>query len=161
MNMRRLKERGDTIVEVLIAIAVISLVLQGAYVTTHKSLIATRDAQEHAEALKLLEGQIESIRSYVVRGDTSPFATAGTLFCMPQDGSPPVLASATSLPPNDSDTYAPTAYKSPECKGIGPGGFYNIANVYSASSHLFNLTIRWDGLGGTKDQVTLAYRIYP
>ncbi|HEY4161084.1 MAG TPA: hypothetical protein VGM08_03420 [Candidatus Saccharimonadales bacterium] len=56
-------ERGDTIVEVLIAIAVASLILVTAYVTTHHSLTTIEDTQEHSEALQLAQSQVEALRS--------------------------------------------------------------------------------------------------
>jgi type II secretory pathway pseudopilin PulG len=55
--------RGDTIVEVLVAILIVSLVLAGAYVTAAHALTATRQAQERSEALKLIEGQAEALRT--------------------------------------------------------------------------------------------------
>ena len=54
--------RGDTIIEVMIAIAVVSLVLVTAYVATRHSLQTVQDTQEHSEALQLLQSQIEFIR---------------------------------------------------------------------------------------------------
>ena len=51
-RLRALSERGDTLVEVLIAIAVVSLILGGAFVTTNKNLQATREAQERGNAQK-------------------------------------------------------------------------------------------------------------
>lgn len=62
MKMHHLKNTGDTIVEVLIAMAVVSLVLAGAYTSTRKSANATRTAQEQGEALKLAESQVEQIK---------------------------------------------------------------------------------------------------
>lgn len=56
-------ERGDTIVEVLIAIAVASLILVTAYVATRHSLTSIQDTQEHSEALQLAQSQIELLRS--------------------------------------------------------------------------------------------------
>jgi len=56
-------ERGDTIVEVLIAIAVASLILVTAYVTTRHSLMSVQDTQEHSEALQLAQSQVEALRS--------------------------------------------------------------------------------------------------
>src|SRR5665213_2078312 len=56
-------ERGDTIVEVLITTAIISLILVGAYVTTNSSLLSVRSSQEHSEALSIDESQIEGLRA--------------------------------------------------------------------------------------------------
>jgi type II secretory pathway pseudopilin PulG len=61
-HFRRLSEQGDTIVEVLISIAVVSLILGGAFASTNNSLQATREAQEHGDALKLVESQIEQLK---------------------------------------------------------------------------------------------------
>lgn len=56
-------QRGDTIVEVLIAIAIISLTLAGAYTSTNRSANMSRTAQERGEALKWAETQIEQIKA--------------------------------------------------------------------------------------------------
>ena len=76
LRVRKLAERGDTIVEVLISIAVVSLILGGAYVTTNKSLQGTRAAQERSDALKLVEGQLETIKAVAGAGT----ATSDQLF---------------------------------------------------------------------------------
>ena len=67
------RQRGDTLVEVLIAIAVVSLILGGAYVTTNRSLYATRAAQERGNALKLAESQIEQLKGIVASNPTAVF----------------------------------------------------------------------------------------
>lgn len=58
-----LSQTGDTIVEVLIAMAVLSMVLGGAYVASNRSLAVSQQNQERAEALKLVEGQMEQLKS--------------------------------------------------------------------------------------------------
>jgi type II secretory pathway pseudopilin PulG len=72
-------ENGDTIVEVLIAIAVASLVLVAAYQTTNRNTLSTQDAQERGQALKLVESQIELLRNNkgITGGDC--FAVDGTV----------------------------------------------------------------------------------
>jgi len=56
-------ERGDTIVEVLIAIGIISLILVSAYAITAKNTAALQRNQERTEAQHLVEGQIEALRA--------------------------------------------------------------------------------------------------
>ncbi len=75
-------QRGDTIVEVLIAIAVVSLVLAGAFGVSQKSSIATRDSQEHSEAQKLVESQLESLRAWAAAGTGTNVFTIGSDFCI-------------------------------------------------------------------------------
>ena len=60
--LQKIGNAGDTIVEVLIAIAVVSLVLGGAFTSTRRSSNTTRTAQEQGEALKLAESQVEQIK---------------------------------------------------------------------------------------------------
>jgi prepilin-type N-terminal cleavage/methylation domain-containing protein len=61
---RRLLQRGDTIVEVLISIAIISLVLAGAYAASSRNTSLIEAAQEREQAQRLVEAQIENIRSH-------------------------------------------------------------------------------------------------
>jgi Tfp pilus assembly protein PilV len=56
-------ERGDTIVEVLIAVAVVSLVLTSAYAVTNRNARAIQGSQEQAYAQKLLQQQVEYLRA--------------------------------------------------------------------------------------------------
>src|ERR1017187_1268844 len=70
----KLHQKGDTIIEVLIAIAIISFILGGAYVTSNNSLLATHDAQEHGAALQLLQTEVELLKGVV---DTNPNAIFG------------------------------------------------------------------------------------
>ena len=63
MRLRNKFQTGDTIVEVIIAIAVIATVLTGAFIVSSRSLTAVRDSQEHSEVLQQLQGQVELLRS--------------------------------------------------------------------------------------------------
>jgi len=58
-----LNQRGDTIIEVLIAIAIVSLVLTTAYAITNKNTRAIQDNQERLQAQHLVESQIELLRT--------------------------------------------------------------------------------------------------
>lgn len=70
-------QRGDTIVEVLIAIAVISLVLVGAYASVNHNALTMQDSQEHGQALKLLQSQLEFLRNNGGISGGSCFSSAG------------------------------------------------------------------------------------
>lgn len=63
ISVKDLGQAGDTIVEVLIAIAIISLVLTAAYATTNRNTIATQNNEEHIQAQHLVEAQIEALRA--------------------------------------------------------------------------------------------------
>jgi prepilin-type N-terminal cleavage/methylation domain-containing protein len=167
LSLKRLQS-GDTIVEVLIAIAIISLVLTGAFSTTHASLLATRTSQEHAEALKLLEGQIENIRAYNV-SPPSPINTEP--FCIDVSSTSAThqakFGGGVVIPGSAAaDPLADTMYK-PSCQLPGAAGEaykYYISIVYipglSATNGTYDLRARWDGFNGSHNQVELFYRYY-
>ena len=55
--------RGDTIVEVLIAILVLALVLTGAFASSEQSLNNITEAGQRTKALDVAQGQIEALRA--------------------------------------------------------------------------------------------------
>jgi type II secretory pathway pseudopilin PulG len=63
MINRVAKQSGDTIVEVMVAMVILMMVLVGAYVTANRSMNSERDAQEHAEALTIAQGQVEDLHA--------------------------------------------------------------------------------------------------
>lgn len=92
--------RGDTIVEVMLAVAITSAVLAGAYVATNKSFRAGTDAQERSQALELAEGQLERVKSQSINPDSASnlFDASKPLFCIANDMSlQSVTVSAGSL----------------------------------------------------------------
>lgn len=94
MVRSKARQRGDTLVEVLISILVVSMILTGAYVTTNRSTVGIRDSQEHAEALKLAQGQLEQLRANS-SSDQAVFSQPdNTPFCMV--GGAPVQVSSQS-----------------------------------------------------------------
>lgn len=62
MRFRLFGNRGDTIIEVMIALAVLGSIIAGGYAIATKSLNGVRVAQERSEALKIAEGQIETLK---------------------------------------------------------------------------------------------------
>jgi Tfp pilus assembly protein PilV len=164
--------RGDTIVEVLIAIALVSLILVGAFVTSNRSLAATRDSQEHSEASQVLQSQIERARIIITSSASDavdPLVTSQTLYCVDTTtATPGVMAFSSSyntggkaLMPLATDTFA--AYPS-GCKSSAGNYDYNI----SVENHKTNFSLaddgtlvfhaRWDRLGGGRNEVTYTYR---
>ena len=69
----RSHQAGDTIVEVIIAITVISTVLAGAFVTSNKSFKSMQDAQERGQAVKLVQSQLEWLRVNTATLPTTDF----------------------------------------------------------------------------------------
>lgn len=121
-------QRGDTIIEVLIAIGVISLVLTAAYATTNRNSMATLDTQEQSAAVKLTEKQVELARTRS--------ATLGSGACFATDG--------TSKPASDA-----------ACAVVSGGATYKIADTYAGG--VFTTKVTWSGVMGDDKNVTMVY----
>ncbi len=168
LHSKRLSQSGDTIVEVLIAVAIVSSVLAGAFTVSQKSALAVRDSQERGEMLQLLQGQVELVRAQALQETSATsgvFAASPKYFCMNQTShSRENLPTTTNpLPDLDNDSLNAAVYGS-YCSDLGTSGSavrYNVAITYNTTDKVFNFTGRWDGVGGRKDQTQLSYRIYP
>jgi len=160
--MRRLNSRGDTIVEVLIVIVVLAMVMASGYGVAIRSQKANQQTQEHAQALKFAEGQLENLKGYAVQNDISGLTT----FCFSDSGAvvtgfgggAPAISAGT-----DNFANYPAGCKKPingvNCTGV----CYNIGVVKGsgADTNLYRVTARWDGINGAKDEVKLLYRLQP
>ncbi|MDB5185917.1 MAG: hypothetical protein JWL85_440 [Candidatus Saccharibacteria bacterium] len=139
IRLKALRQRGDTIVEVLIAIAVISLILGGAYASSRKSLQTTRSSQERGEVTKYVEQQVELLKSAVKNPSSNVFTMPGS-FCL------------------DSNLIAQGASNA-ICRKSGPGSGYALSITRNAST--FTVTGTWDKIDGSgSNQVQIVYRTY-
>lgn len=127
MRLKLRNRRGDTIVEVLIATAIVSLTLTGAYASANRSANATRTAQERGEALKWAETQVEQIKAN---------AQVGNTFCY----------QASNL------AYTPST----PCR-TGPIPYKATVTQNPANSGKFKVVVQWDALGSGTNQVELDY----
>ncbi len=153
--MLRLKNvyRGDTIVEVLIAMAVIALVLGGSYATASRSLQVGRRAQERVEAVKLVEAQIEQLKYLAIDPTKDMFnANAGqNIFCI--DNSAKVAITDF----NNHAAYPGACVKQ---------GLFSVGMRYEGANpgqdNTFTVQAKWDRLGGGgTEEVVVKYRLHP
>lgn len=162
--MKPLKQKGDTIVEVMLAVMVIALTVSGAYGVASRSLKAARQAQERGEALKLAEGQLETIKG-ITSGVVSPaagddiFDTSKT-FCL--KGNDKIEFGSTwgdtikTLDVDNLDDYPA------ECGPVN--GLYHLTvQTVSLDNNIYQYTVavRWYRVGSSaKDEVKIDYRLY-
>jgi type II secretory pathway pseudopilin PulG len=59
----KLNNKGDTIIEVMLSLAVLGALITSAYTIASRSLNGIRISQERSEATKIAEGQLEVIRN--------------------------------------------------------------------------------------------------
>jgi len=144
MSIRRLKSSGDTIVEVLLAIAVLGAVLSAAYVSANRSQKNIRQAQERGEALQFVQAQLELIKDMATNDQQS-----GALFSEIQPFCIIDSSYTIVIPP------------APGCS-FGTDGRYGITvqRTVSGTGHLFTVTAVWDNvIGSGQDNITSSYRI--
>lgn len=149
MRLKRLTTHGDTIVEVLIAIAVAGAVLGGAYSLINANVKSNQLAQERSTAVKVAESQLELLRAYVDANESLPTGS----FCFRKSDQRKLDISAT-IPSTNDDDY--------------PGGCRlddgDVTNRYltgiTADGNTFTVYVNWDDPTGTRAQASIAYKVY-
>lgn len=147
--MRRLiplqnNQRGDTIVEVLIALAVIGSVLIGAFVVTSRSTTGVRNSEEHAQAMQLLQGQVEQLRAYVQATDKDSIKT---YFCFGASPTPTILSNSTPACPSAA---------------VEPIYRFNIQTLSKATppaTSKFQVTVTWNSVTGSPGKEVMYYKV--
>jgi type II secretory pathway pseudopilin PulG len=162
-SFKTLNSRGDTIVEVLIAVIVIGAILVGGFVLATTSLTGERESQERSEALQVAEGQIETLKSYVaINGyggtaglDNISGATGG--FCVYNNSSNVLtVGSPNTTPSNCNFNQGGQQTTSP----VQPYFMISDAQAGSGAYHSnkqINLTVTWQGING-QQTLTMDYR---
>jgi prepilin-type N-terminal cleavage/methylation domain-containing protein len=167
---KNIEQRGDTIIEVLIAIVILAVILVGAYTTSNNSLIGERDAQEHAEAVTIAQDQVEDLRSYVLANDC--FSTdnnpdcvvaraGGDYKCLGYDGS--TLEGITqncAIPPTDSSGDAqqqPSSCNVSWCYDIDITATNSTTVSLNVSATTYEVDVTWNSLKGGNNAVQLYY----
>ena len=127
----KLKQRGDTIVEVLIATAVVSLVLTGAMAISNSSLKQIRGAQERSEAQAYAQSTVELLDGY--RG---PILNNQCLYI------------------NDAGAIYSVAEGDQNCTFSR----YTQLITYDVVNKSYKVTVTWDGITGNQETLAIAYR---
>jgi prepilin-type N-terminal cleavage/methylation domain-containing protein len=143
LKLKSLSQRGDTIVEVLIAMSIISLVLAAAYVTSTRNTTLMQGSQERQQAQRLVESQIEMVRS---QGGLN---ASGDCFIAGVERSPADIGAPCSTV---KSTYSGATYT---LSITGPLGTANPTGTYTVSAV-------WTSLGSKKtndSSITMYYRL--
>lgn len=134
------KQAGDTIVEVLISISVVSLVLGGAFAIAQRSLKNSRQAQEHSEALQLANKQVELLSQYFVKYDDAALRIGTSVNCL--NDSVELVNGSCSNPIADDNTV-------------------DYRTSLKLESNAYRVSVTWPSATGTgNDTMSLVYRPY-
>jgi prepilin-type N-terminal cleavage/methylation domain-containing protein len=173
MNFHKKLQRGDTIVEVLIAMAVLGLVLASAFAISNRSYATGLNAQERNEALKVAESQIELLRiasnatdDSVLDADPDPLAT-NPLFCIDPAGDDlERINFDDSATVSDQGDLDPSIYPPGCISGTNDRYYISIEQTPDSSGattggQIFSVRVYWESiLGGVSNIVNHEYRTY-
>lgn len=147
-------ERGDTIVEVLIAIGILGAVLGGAYVVVSRNVTINRTSQERLEAVKIAEGQFERLK-IVSANDETAFGWTG--FCITQAG---VRADASQSACRVNAAGDPTT-DTPQYRINVTRAAYIPLNGNPQGGTRFRANITWENFSGNGiDNLDYYYEVY-
>lgn len=158
--------RGDTIVEVMIVLAILGLSFSVSYATANKGLNQSRNAQEHSEALNILNSQIDQLHTAIGSGfdpAVLPYTNHSFCFTDPANNTASFAyhrAASDTVPVLlSSDTLS---YYLAACQ---KNTFYRISATYLAAppgggQPTVIFRARWQGSGGLpKQQEEITYRM--
>ena len=150
-----LQQRGDTMVEVLIAIAVISSILGSAYAITNNSVRTNQGSQERSVATKVAETQLEFLKSF-----TKTATVPSNNFCLYIDAASNVVTAQTisGTPPH------PTNCLRDSSGNLSTAGDdrYKVAinRSINGTESLFTVLVDWDASTGSRDSLSMVYKAY-
>lgn len=136
-------QSGDTIVEVLIAVAIVSSVLVAAFSISNQSLKQIRMAQERSEAQKIAQQLTESLSRIGRESGFAAAANAGPFCKNPAVGN-----------------YSTVVYTDTEPACIVNDRYHTYFQKQTSPSGVYKITVWWDGLNNTKQQVVYSYRAW-
>lgn len=161
MLIRRFNQRGDTILEVLISVAILSLILGISFSLANRSSKANQQAVERVEAYNLGQAQLEQLKAYL--SDSSHSVPAPGYFCLSYSAGSSIVTGINSkgTAVNIDNDY--NSHKS-DC-GYGTDKRY-VAMFYRANTagdeNTYKISIRWDSVRGSgADKLDFVYRINP
>ncbi len=160
--MKTFSERGDTIIEVMIVLAVLSFAIIIGYSSANRSLADARQSEQNSYAAELAQSQIEQIRNTVINsvattsGNVSNLNVqemSGSQFCM-SNGSAVLTSVAAFMTPDPCTPTNGITYSLLDTLIQPVPSLPNIDN--------FKVEVTWpDTLGEGQDTVTLFYQVSP
>jgi len=144
-RVRRPKvSRGDTIVEVILATALIAAAIGLAYSMSNRNLSNGVSAGQRSQALSLAQSQIERIKNaYLINSPVLASYKIDRPFCILDDGSEEDVSRLNS-----------------KCANFGSSP-YSVTINYNGSTLIFTTDVSWSSNSNNsgQDQLTLYYKL--
>lgn len=151
LSTSAVRQRGDTIVEVLLAMTVIGAVLGASFGIANRSAQTGQAARERTEALKIAESQIELLKTYH-EIPASGVSARTTPFCIDE-----------GQVPGSGEIADPASATCSNIDGSGGTGLYTVV-IFPGSSptDTYQVEVVWERINTdapSKTSVSLFYRV--
>lgn len=165
-------ESGDTIIEVLICLAIIGLMLGASFGLSNRNTQANRQSIERSEAFKQTTSQIELLKSYLGASSTPSVPPPNSRFCINADATAALAVPSTLISPIDPEDFEDELEKpgnlalKAACKSgdlyysyIQRGGS---ANPDGLGEDTYKAYTRWlNAAGNGIDESSMVHKLYP
>jgi type II secretory pathway pseudopilin PulG len=151
--VKKLNQVGDTIVEVLLSLTVLGMVIGTAFAVANRSLKQAQKSQERTQALKLAEGQVDSLKFLSESNNEADIETFKNI----QNAATASQCLGRITDDEGDITIGVDSISDGGCQD----GVFSYSIIYdNQNSHLFNVQVIWDSLGGNgQENVTIQYRV--
>jgi len=164
----KLNQRGDTLIEVAIAIVIVGTILFSAYVLSSKAFQLGQSAKERSQAVQLAQQQAEGLRS--LRDNQSWASLASEIRSKPQDASGYFHFHIEKSNSGGSDKWSIVASSSDgtaEYKPLGSDSFYRteiaaklLPNSVASDKLEARVFVQWERFGtGTPETTELFMKL--
>jgi len=162
--MFKLNSKGDTIIEVMIALAILALAFSISYAISQSTLVDVQNSQEHSMALEYMDSQLEALQAVANEPNTPagiPPSLPDNAFCLSTSGS---SINAYDFTVNNYYNPSQTSVSNYPSKCVKSQGSYSYYVAIQKSPTLvdtYKVNIWWNGLGSLGvQQEDMYYRVY-
>lgn len=158
MLIRKLSQRGDTIIEVMVALSVLALAFAISYATASHALQESQNSEEHSQALQVIASQLELAREDV--SDSALFNPSGPYFCLGTSGvGNQITPSAHFSNPSSAPAFCHVNLNGQVYYTVYVQ--YQPAPVNGVNQDVFTFSVSWPGIGDLGQQrEQLSYKLH-
>jgi hypothetical protein len=155
--------RGDTIVEVIVGIAVLGTALAGAYVASSHNLQQGSDAGNRNRAVAYSQQQVEQLAAADKTGAISAYSlqNPGKTFCIDQHGAYIYNGNQPCSVCITAGGLADAVVGSGSCPNLSDRKLYQVSVIFDASSQVFTTNVTWQAPNGSGQNSTTMYYKLP
>jgi Tfp pilus assembly protein PilV len=141
-------QRGDTLVEITIAMAILAMVLTSSVVLGVSAMHIGGESRQRSQAAELAQEQAEGLRSFRDTAGWTAFNTDTSI----ASGAPFHMDSTGGSWAADTGSFVPTIGGNPSAYTIAM-----TSTSLSASERRFDITANWNAPGGRADSLQFTY----